>query len=47
LRVPTSLWLAIKRIAVEYERSPSDWMVPTLNEAVVKHDRQRRQHPAG
>ncbi len=42
LRVPKSLWLAIKRVAVEYERSPSDWIVQTLTEAIAKHDRKRR-----
>jgi hypothetical protein len=46
LRVPKSLWLAIKRVAVEYERSPSDWIVHTLAEAIAKHDRKRRQRPS-
>lgn len=46
LRVPKNLWLAIKRVAVEYERSPSDWIVQTLSEAIAKHDRKRRQRPS-
>jgi hypothetical protein len=42
LRIPKNLWLAIKRVAVDYERSPSDWIVHTLSEAIAKHDRKRR-----
>lgn len=42
IRIPISLWQALKRVAAEDERSLSDWIVVTLQEAVAKRDRKKR-----
>jgi hypothetical protein len=42
VRIPTSLWQALKRVAAEDERSISDWIVVTLQEAIAKRDHKRR-----
>jgi hypothetical protein len=39
VRIPTSLWHALKRVAAEDERTVSDWIVTTLTEAITKRDR--------
>jgi len=40
-RIPTSLWLAPKRVAAEDDRSLSDWIVTTLTEVIASRDRER------
>jgi len=40
-RIPTSLWLALKRVAKEDDRSLSDWIVTTLTEVIASRDRER------
>lgn len=42
IRIPVSLWHALKRVAAEDERSISDWIVVTLQEAIAKHERKKR-----
>jgi hypothetical protein len=43
LRLPASLYKEVERAAVEDgDRSMSDWIVVTLEEAIAKYDRKRR-----
>lgn len=46
VRIPTSIWLELKHVAKEDERTVSDWIFVTLQEALAKRHK-RRQRPPG
>jgi hypothetical protein len=41
VRIPTDFWRTLKRVAAEDERSVSDWIFVTLQEAIARRERRR------